>query len=139
MSSTTSCGVGTKMTSGPRKGAFFCACASRAVGAARASAAASAIRVFMREIMLWRKAGREAVRSHVLFQLSLLGGLGYAGRVLIQRRFYVRGPMNLEARPCNQQDGGNDGEHREDRGDRMLAVRRGRLEIFVRAGMAHTA
>src|SRR5262249_24716373 len=50
MSSTTSCGVGTKMTSGYCVAGCFCAWARSGAGAAKLHAAASAIRIFMRKL-----------------------------------------------------------------------------------------
>src|SRR3954471_12059092 len=136
MSSTTSCGVGTKMTSGYCVAGCFCACARSGTGAAKLHAAASAIRIFMGEIMpegsLRRDAGGEPVRRDRGVELALLVGKEVE-RTVGERRLEVPGAVDLEARPSNQHDGGDDGGDREQGNDRMLVF--GRLrELVVRAG-----
>src|SRR5262245_45274407 len=144
MSSTTSCGVGTKITSGVWEAGWRCAWAGRREGAARASAAASASTIFIRGLcpttvtrdasrLLRRNAGGEPVRGDGGVELTLVVRLGRDRRVLVEGSLDVARAVDFEARPDDQEYRRNHCNHRDDRYNRVLVV--GRLrKIIVRAG-----
>jgi len=84
------------------------------------------------------------LRSHRRVDLALLAGLhvpgGNAGTpgwacastALLQ----IAGALDFDPRPCNQQDGNVDGQHGDDRGDRMFAPGIRSAALGLNAGLS---